>query len=124
MSLTKIQIGLTGLIIAGATTALIVQHGTQTTLRTENDALDARRRLTEHDDVGEFLRGKRELEQVGHALRIDVPLSRQPEQGLDHVSKTLSRRDLHADDRVHIGLVEPVVPHRRVDVGTLTRTER
>ena len=90
----------------------------------ENDALDAGWRLTEDDDVGEFRRGKRELERVGHALPVDVSLSREPEESLDHVSKPLSRRDLYPDDGVHIRLVEPLVPHPRLDVGTLTSSER
>jgi hypothetical protein len=39
MTLTKLKLGLSALVVAGATTALVVQHQTQTQLRVENESL-------------------------------------------------------------------------------------
>ena len=39
MSMTKLQLGVSAVIIAGATTALVLQHGTQGSLRVENQSL-------------------------------------------------------------------------------------
>jgi hypothetical protein len=39
MTLTKLKLGLSALVVAGATTALVIQHQTQEKLREENEAL-------------------------------------------------------------------------------------
>ena len=39
MTMTKLKLGISALVIAGATTALVVQHQTQTKLREENESL-------------------------------------------------------------------------------------
>jgi hypothetical protein len=39
MTATKLKLGLSALVVAGATTALVVQHQAQETLRTDNEAL-------------------------------------------------------------------------------------
>jgi cell division protein FtsL len=39
MTMTKLKLGLSALVVAGATTALVVQHQTQQKLRVENEAL-------------------------------------------------------------------------------------
>jgi RNA polymerase sigma factor (sigma-70 family) len=39
MTMTKLKLGLSALVVAGATTALVVQHQTQTKLREENQSL-------------------------------------------------------------------------------------
>ena len=39
MTMTNLKIGISALVIAGAATALVVQHQTETQLRTENDSL-------------------------------------------------------------------------------------
>src|SRR5947208_9079476 len=68
--------------------------------RAEYEALHSRWRLAEHDHVRELLRGQRQLQRVRHPFGIDVPLTREPEQRLDHVYKALARRHLHAHDGV------------------------
>jgi hypothetical protein len=86
----------------------------------EQHALHHDRRLAEHDDVSKLSCDERQLERVRHAAPVHVSFAREPEQRLDHVSEPLTRRDLDADDRVHVTFVPPVVPYPGLDVGALT----
>ena len=92
--------------------------------RARQDALHTRRRLAEHDDVRELLRGQCQLQRARHPLRVDVPLTREPEHRLDHVHKALARRELDAHDRVCLGFVPPVVPYPRFYVGALAGAQQ
>ena len=84
----------------------------------------ARRRVAEHDDVGELPRGQRQLQWARHPFRVDVPLAREPEGRLDQVHEALARGDLDAHDGVLRGLVPPVVPRPRFDIGALPGVQR
>jgi RNA polymerase sigma factor (sigma-70 family) len=52
MTATKLKLGLSALVVAGATTALVVQHQTQEKLRAENEALTQRIAQLQTDNQG------------------------------------------------------------------------
>ena len=91
--------------------------------RTEESALKGGRRLAEHHHVGELGGEQRQLERVRQAAPVHVSLAGEPEQRLDHVEEALTRRDLHAHDRVQRSLVPPVVPDAGLDVRSLVGTQ-
>jgi len=91
--------------------------------RTEQNALNRSRRLAKEEDVGELGREERQLQWVRHPAPVHVSLAGEPEQRFDHVREPLTRRDLHAHDRVHVALVPPVMPDARLDVGPLAGSQ-
>src|SRR5829696_112924 len=99
-------------------------HAVWRSASARQDALHTRRRFAEHDDVRELLRRQCQLQRARHPLRIDVPLTREPEHRLDHVHKALARRELDAHDRVCLGFVPPVVPYPRFYVGALAGAQQ